>query len=362
MRGFFVATVTSPRGGGSRPRLRAFGMSGGLQRSELPPPVVQVQPVNVRPNPHDPPPSPASRRAGTLARASDTRPASASAFDGADHARAPASANNTATTANLPAAHDGRQHSLAEAVAIPGKGESPKAADPACGGRRRSPHRAASSGQSRIVGGSGGGGGAGTGGRSGISVISKFWSDDKSSMPPCRIAVVGPGPPRGGTLPRLARPPPPTERTRPELRPQPTPPPSRRRGSAGAVAVQPVTAQDPAARRDRRPWSAPTPTRTAASCCALGPQARPPASCHPSGRKPRQRTTDRRRRTADRTDDNPNSPSSGPRNLYRQPKEPRAQSSARKSPASAPPTGGGGRRGGLAATIAARAVARNPYL
>ena len=133
-----------------------------------------------------------------------------------------------------------------------------------------------------------------------------------------------PSPPRGGPLPRPARPPLPAERTRPEPRPQPTPPPqpptprrpktAGRRGSAGAVAVQPVTAQDPAARRGRHPRSAPTPTHRR---LALRPQpADPPARfAPPAWEKPRQRTTDRRRQTAARIDDNPNSPSGGPQPL-----------------------------------------------
>lgn len=133
-----------------------------------------------------------------------------------------------------------------------------------------------------------------------------LFSPQTTPMPPCRTPVAAPGPPRGGTLPRPARPPPPTERTRPGLRPQPTPPPQPptrrrpetggRRGSAGAVAVQPVTAEDPAARRGRRPRSAPTPTHTAASRRAPSPQTRSPASRHPPGRSPpahhRQATAD----------------------------------------------------------------------
>ena len=43
----------------------------------------------------------------------DTRPASAPVSDGADPARSAASANTAATTSNLLAAHDGRQHGLA---------------------------------------------------------------------------------------------------------------------------------------------------------------------------------------------------------------------------------------------------------
>ena len=157
-----------------------------------------------------------------------------------------------------------------------------------------------------------------------------LFSPQTTPMPPCRTPVAGPGPPRGGTLPRPARPPPPTERTRPGLRPQPTPPPQPptrrrpktggRRGSAGAVAVQPVTAKDPAARRGRRPWSAPTPTRTAASHRAPSPQTRSPASCHPSGRSPASAppTGDNRQRPAPTT--TPTAQAAA-RNPHRQPKE-----------------------------------------
>ena len=135
----------------------------------------------------------------------------------------------------------------------------------------------------------------------------------------------------------------------------------RRRGFAGAVAVQPVTAKDPAARRGRRPRSAPTPTRTAALALRPSPPIRSPASCDPPARKPRPRTTNGRRQTAGRIDDNSDSPNSGAQPL------PAIEGTAglvvcKRSPASAPPTGGGGRRGGLAATVVARAAARNPYL
>jgi len=137
-----------------------------------------------------------------------------------------------------------------------------------------------------------------------------------------------PGPPRGGALPRPARPPPPDGTD-----------PARAAASANtaAAAANPPTAQDGRAARLRRsrrrsardaPFSPRRPrTRPPAEAAAPGPRRHPhtPPPCAapqpadpparfapPAWEKPRQRTTDRRRQTAARIDDNPNSPNSGP--------------------------------------------------